>query len=275
MGWTGCMSACRRSSARPGFERIVDIKLNADEQAMMSKSIEAVKGLVRRLQDHRPLRWPDRAAAAARRAPLAGALFRCGAGAKRAEDGPCNRPMTPPASMTAPSPKGGTAQLSAGAGRNRAGADGGLARRRAAAGGPAFGHRLRRAAAGSQGGGLAGAGQLLGHRCQRRPDAARLEVELTPDLQARLPRGQLVPDAAFGFRACPTASTWPSPSASSPTCPRRLRPALVTLRRRFPALRKLLLTVFLCPEGEAGPCASGWRGDPPRPAALSPRRPGG
>jgi malate dehydrogenase len=29
-----------------GIERIVDIKLNADEQAMMDKSIEAVKGLV-------------------------------------------------------------------------------------------------------------------------------------------------------------------------------------------------------------------------------------
>ena len=29
-----------------GIERIVDIKLNADEQAMMTKSVDAVKGLV-------------------------------------------------------------------------------------------------------------------------------------------------------------------------------------------------------------------------------------
>ena len=29
-----------------GIERIVDIKLNADEQAMMTRSIDAVKGLV-------------------------------------------------------------------------------------------------------------------------------------------------------------------------------------------------------------------------------------
>jgi malate dehydrogenase len=29
-----------------GIERVVDIKLNAEEQAMMDKSIDAVKGLV-------------------------------------------------------------------------------------------------------------------------------------------------------------------------------------------------------------------------------------
>ena len=29
-----------------GIERIVDIKLNADEQTMMTKSVDAVKGLV-------------------------------------------------------------------------------------------------------------------------------------------------------------------------------------------------------------------------------------
>ena len=29
-----------------GVERVVDIKLNADEQAMLDKSVDAVKGLV-------------------------------------------------------------------------------------------------------------------------------------------------------------------------------------------------------------------------------------
>lgn len=79
------------------------------------------------------------------------------------------------------------------------------------------------------------------------------EVELTPDLQARLPIGQLVEDADFAFPGLPDAidiaiafgvfTHLPAPM---------LRPALASLRRRFPALRKLLLTVFLCPPGHGG-----------------------
>lgn len=80
------------------------------------------------------------------------------------------------------------------------------------------------------------------------------EVELSPDLQTRLPRAHLVEDVDFAFPGLPETidmaiafgvfTHLPDPA---------LRPALRTLRARFPSLRKLLLTVFLCPADWRGP----------------------
>ena len=80
------------------------------------------------------------------------------------------------------------------------------------------------------------------------------ETELTPDLQARLPRGHLVEDAAFAFPGLPGDIDHAIAFGVFTHLPAAaLRPALAALRTRIPGLRKLLLTVFLAPEGRTGP----------------------
>lgn len=80
------------------------------------------------------------------------------------------------------------------------------------------------------------------------------ETELTPALQSRLPRGQLVEDAAFAFPGLPGDIDYAIAFGVFTHLPAAaLRPALVSLRERVPGLRKLLLTVFLAPEDRTGP----------------------
>lgn len=71
---------------------------------------------------------------------------------------------------------------------------------------------------------------------------------------ARLPEDRLVEDAAFVFPGVPDTIDMAIAFAVFTHLPADLlRPALTTLRARFPRLRRLLLTLFLCPEGHAGP----------------------
>lgn len=80
------------------------------------------------------------------------------------------------------------------------------------------------------------------------------EAELTPDLQARLPRDHLIEDAAFAFPGVPADIDHAIAFGVFTHLPASaLRPALASLRTRIPGLRKLLLTVFLAPEGQSGP----------------------
>ncbi len=77
------------------------------------------------------------------------------------------------------------------------------------------------------------------------------EEELTPEVQARLPRAHLVQDADFAFPGLPDSIDHAIAFGVFTHLPAgALRPALTSLRRRFPALQKLLLTVFLAPEGQ-------------------------
>lgn len=79
------------------------------------------------------------------------------------------------------------------------------------------------------------------------------EVELTPDLQARLPAGQLVEDADFSFPGIPATIDMAIAFGVFTHLPAQsLLPALQSLAQRLPGLRKLLLTVFLCPDGQSG-----------------------
>jgi hypothetical protein len=70
----------------------------------------------------------------------------------------------------------------------------------------------------------------------------------------RLPPENLIEDADFAFPGVPGAIDFAMAFAVfthlPPGC---LAPALCTIRARFPALRALLLTVFLAPEGHCGP----------------------
>lgn len=79
------------------------------------------------------------------------------------------------------------------------------------------------------------------------------EQELTPALQAKLPRHQLIADDAFAFPQVSTeidfAICW---GVFTHLPAEMLRPALVNLHRACPGLQKLLLTVFLAPEGHDG-----------------------
>lgn len=80
------------------------------------------------------------------------------------------------------------------------------------------------------------------------------QTELTPELQARLPRDQLVEDAAFAFPGLPGDIDCAIAFGVFTHLPAAaLRPALASLRARIPGLRKLLLTVFLAPKGQSGP----------------------
>lgn len=80
------------------------------------------------------------------------------------------------------------------------------------------------------------------------------EVELDADARARLPLAQLVEDATFAFPGVPEgidhAIAWGVFPHLPPAC---LRQALCAVRNRFPRLQALLFTVFLQPEGGAGP----------------------
>ncbi|WP_225028446.1 class I SAM-dependent methyltransferase [Xinfangfangia pollutisoli] len=78
------------------------------------------------------------------------------------------------------------------------------------------------------------------------------EVELAD--KARLPADQLVEDADFAFPGLPEtidfAIAW---GVFTHLPPGALPPALASVRARFPALKALLLTLFLAPEGPPGP----------------------
>lgn len=80
------------------------------------------------------------------------------------------------------------------------------------------------------------------------------EAELGEDEQAALPRAQLIEDDAFAFPGLPPtmdfAMAW---GVFTHLPPEALRPALISLRRAAPQLQKLLLTVFLAPDGHEGP----------------------
>ncbi|MFN3970268.1 MAG: class I SAM-dependent methyltransferase [Gemmobacter sp.] len=77
-------------------------------------------------------------------------------------------------------------------------------------------------------------------------------VEL-PD-PARLPEAQLVEDADFAFPGIPAAIDFAIAFAVFTHLPGPfLRPALTRLRTACPRLQRLLLTVFLAPQGHTGP----------------------
>jgi hypothetical protein len=76
------------------------------------------------------------------------------------------------------------------------------------------------------------------------------EAELTPDLQARLPRSQLVEDSVFAFPGVPGGIEMAIAFGVFTHLPAgALLPALQNLHQRLRHLRKLLLTVFLGPAG--------------------------
>ena len=75
------------------------------------------------------------------------------------------------------------------------------------------------------------------------------DAELPPDQQARLPRSNLIEDAHFAYPGVPETITMAIAFGVFTHLPAEaLRPALTNLRQRCPALRTLLLTVFLGPE---------------------------
>jgi len=75
------------------------------------------------------------------------------------------------------------------------------------------------------------------------------DVELSPDQQSRLPRSQLIEDANFTYPGLPDTITIAIAfGVFTHLPPETLAPALTTLRQRCPALRKLLLTIFLGPQ---------------------------
>ena len=79
------------------------------------------------------------------------------------------------------------------------------------------------------------------------------EAELSPDLQSRLPLPQLVEDAGFAFPGLPADFDFAIAFGVFTHLPAAmLRPALTNLRHHLRSQGKLLLTVFLCPEGHAG-----------------------
>ena len=51
------MLAFQQSSAKGGIERVVNIQMNKDEQAMFDASVAAVKGLVAACKRNRPFTW--------------------------------------------------------------------------------------------------------------------------------------------------------------------------------------------------------------------------
>ncbi|WP_283176878.1 class I SAM-dependent methyltransferase [Gemmobacter sp. 24YEA27] len=78
--------------------------------------------------------------------------------------------------------------------------------------------------------------------------------ELTPEARSRLPEEQLIEDNSFRFPGLPETITFAlcwGVFTHLPAAP--LLPALKNLRHRFPALRKLMLTVFLAPADHTGP----------------------
>lgn len=80
------------------------------------------------------------------------------------------------------------------------------------------------------------------------------EAELTEETRPRLPPGNLVEDAGFAFPGIPaTIDMAIAFGVFTHLPPETLGPALATARARFPQLRKLLVTLFLAPQGHTGP----------------------
>ncbi|MCB6178524.1 methyltransferase [Rhodobacter sp. Har01] len=80
------------------------------------------------------------------------------------------------------------------------------------------------------------------------------EAELSDETRARLPPGNLVEDADFGFPGLPDSIDIALAFAVFTHLPPDALPrALAQVRARFPRLRRMLLTVFLAPQGHAGP----------------------
>lgn len=79
------------------------------------------------------------------------------------------------------------------------------------------------------------------------------EVELSDEERARLPLSQLIEDESFAFPGLSSeidfAIAW---GVFTHLPASALRPALVNLHRAAPQLQKLLLTVFLAPDGHDG-----------------------
>lgn len=79
------------------------------------------------------------------------------------------------------------------------------------------------------------------------------QAELTPALQARLPLAHLVEDADFAFPGIPDRIGMAIAFGVFTHLPATtLRPALLSLHRRLPHIRKVLLTVFLAPTDTPG-----------------------
>lgn len=80
------------------------------------------------------------------------------------------------------------------------------------------------------------------------------ETELDEATRARLPIGNLIEDAAFAFPGVPDSIDMALAFAVFTHLPAGvLPPALHNLRTRFPRLRRLLVTLFLAPDGHSGP----------------------
>lgn len=79
------------------------------------------------------------------------------------------------------------------------------------------------------------------------------EAELTDEDRARLPLSHLIEDSAFEFPSVPGDITHAMAWGLFTHLPEsEMRPALMSVRARFPDLQKLLLTVFLAPDGHEG-----------------------
>ncbi len=79
------------------------------------------------------------------------------------------------------------------------------------------------------------------------------QAELTPALQARLPLAHLVEDADFAFPGIPDRIGMAIAFGLFTHLPATtLRTALLSLHRRLPHIRKVLLTVFLAPTDTPG-----------------------
>lgn len=80
------------------------------------------------------------------------------------------------------------------------------------------------------------------------------ESELDEAARIRLPQAHLIEDATFAYPAIPETITFALAFAVFTHLPARsLHEALTNLRLRFPALRRLIFTAFLAPEGHHGP----------------------
>lgn len=80
------------------------------------------------------------------------------------------------------------------------------------------------------------------------------EVELTDESRPRLPAANLVQDADFAFPGIPhTLDMAIAFGVFTHLPPEALPRALCGLRTRFPGLRKLIVTLFVAPEGHKGP----------------------
>lgn len=80
------------------------------------------------------------------------------------------------------------------------------------------------------------------------------ETELDEATRKRLPQDHLIEDATFAYPQIPDSITAALAFAVFTHLPARsLHDALTNLRPRFPHLRRVFFTLFLCPEGHTGP----------------------